>query len=202
MKNILFLTFLFMVFISCKKDENLPAPYIPVNEDSDGYSLLLIGNSFFRPYAEKLDVLADEAGFIKHNSVRITRGGDNGRPINFWNDSLTQEHLEIKATLDNGDVEIFGMTAGHDTINRIEGHRKWIKYARQNNPNIKIFIAIPQIDFPADWEERAEEYGFSTIQELYDYFVNDIVHNEMVDELRDRVPSNKNLHYSHRLGIS
>ena len=97
MKNILFLTFLFMVFISCKKDENLPAPYIPVNEDSDGYSLLLIGNSFFRPYAEKLDVLADEAGFIKHNSVRITRGGDNGRPINFWNDSLTQEHLEIKA---------------------------------------------------------------------------------------------------------
>ena len=27
-----------------------------VNEDSDGYSLLLIGNSFFRPYAEKLDV--------------------------------------------------------------------------------------------------------------------------------------------------
>ena len=27
-------------------------------------------------------------------------GGDNGRPINFWNDSLTQEHFEIKSALD------------------------------------------------------------------------------------------------------
>ena len=52
------------------------------------------------------------------------------------------------------------MTAGHDSIDRIEGHREWIKYAKQHNPNIKIFIAIPQIDFPADWEQRAQEYGF------------------------------------------
>ena len=88
-------------------------------------------------------------------------GGDNGRPTIFWNDSLTQEHFEIKSALDKGDVEIFGMTAGHDTIDRIEGHREWINYAIQNNPNVKIFIAIPQIDFPADWEQRAQEYGFS-----------------------------------------
>ena len=87
------------------------------------------------------------AGFVEHNSTRITRGGDNGRPINFWNDSLTQEHFEIKSQVDKGDVEIFGMTAGHDTIDRIEGHREWINYAIQNNPNVKIFIAIPQIDF-------------------------------------------------------
>ena len=105
MKNILLFTFLFMVFVSCKKEENLPTPHVPVNEHSEGYNLLLIGNSFFRPYAEKLDVLADEAGFFEHNSIRITRGGD-GRPINFWNDSLTKEHLEIKAVLDKGDVEI------------------------------------------------------------------------------------------------
>ena len=164
MKNVLLLTFLFVVFVSCKQQENLPATYFPVNEDLEGYNLLLVGNSFFRPYAEKLDVLADDAGFVEHNSIRITRGGDNGRPINFWNDSLTQEHLEIKAVLEKGDVEIFGMTAGHETVDRIEGHRKWINYATQNNPNIKIFIAIPQIDFPADWEQRAEEFGFSSIR--------------------------------------
>ncbi|MDB2675485.1 hypothetical protein N9Y90_03030 [Flavobacteriales bacterium] len=153
--------------------------------------MLLIGNSFFRPYAEKLDVLANHAGFVEHNSTRITRGGENGRPINFWNDSLTQEHLDIKIALDKGDIEIFGMTAGHDTIDRIEGHREWINYALQNNPNIKIFIAIPQIDFPADWQQRAQEYGFSSIQELYNYFVNDVVHNEMVDQLRIEFPSTK-----------
>ena len=39
------------------------------------------------------------------------------------------------------------MTAGHDSIDRIEGHREWIKYAKQHNPNIKIFIAIHKLIF-------------------------------------------------------
>ena len=72
---------------------------------------------------------------------------------------MTQEHFEIKSALDKGDVEIFGMTAGHDTIDRIEGHREWINYI-QNNPNVKIFIAIPQIDFPADWEQKSTRIWF------------------------------------------
>ena len=151
----------------------------------------MIGNSFFKPYAEKLDNLSIIAGFENHSSTRITRGGENGRPINFWNDSDSNEHLQIKATLDTGDIDVFGMTAGHETEDRTEGHRSWINYALQNNPNITIFIAIPQIDFPTNWEERAQEYGFNTIQELYDYFVNDIVHNEMVDVLRIEFPSTK-----------
>ena len=96
MKIFLLSTLIFILFTGCKKEENLPTTYVPVSEDSVGYNLLLIGNSFFRPYAEKLDVSANEAGFIEHNSTMITRGGDNGRPINFWNDSLTQEHFEIK----------------------------------------------------------------------------------------------------------
>ena len=65
------------------------------------------------------------------------------------------------------------------------------KLCIQNNSNITIFIAIPQIDFPADWEQRAQDNGFDSIQELYDYFVNDIVHNEMVDILRIEFPSTK-----------
>ena len=52
-------------------------------------------------------------------------------------------------------------------------------------------LTFEQIDFPADWEQRSQEYGFSSIQELYDYFVNDIVHNEMVDQLRIEFPSTK-----------
>tara|TARA_B110000037_G_scaffold210029_1_gene259841 strand:- start:122 stop:811 length:690 start_codon:yes stop_codon:yes gene_type:complete len=175
-----------LILSSCAKDNN-SAP-----EVSSGYNMLLIGNSFFKPYAKKLDELAMDAGFVEHTSTRITRGGDNGRPINFWNDSLTEAHLSINTALDQGDIDIFGMTAGHDFDNptdRIEGHRAWINYALQSNPNITIFIAIPQIDFPADWEQRAQEYGFDSIQELYDYFVNDIVHNEMVDQLRVEFPN-------------
>ena len=186
MKKILSLFILnMMLLIACNKEETPP----PIQ--NQGYNMLLIGNSFFKPYAEKLDDFSILAGFENHNGTRITRGGDIGRPINFWNDSNTSEHQQIKATLDQGNIDIFGMTAGHEPEDPTEGHRAWINYALQNNPNIIIFIAIPQIDFPADWEQRAQEYGFETIQELYDYFVNDIVHHQMVDQLRIEFPSTK-----------
>lgn len=171
---------LIWMLISCNNEE-ISAQSL----ETEGYNMLLIGNSFFRPYAEKLDDLSIIAGFENHNSTLIFRGGQNGRPINFWNDSNTTEHLQIKAALDAGNIDIFGMTAGHELEDRIEGHKEWINYALQHNPDIKIFIAIPQIDFPADWEQRAEEYGFDNIVELYDYFVNDIVHHDMVNQLRD-----------------
>ena len=179
-----------LVFLSCNKDDN-QIDGTPQPIQNQGYKMLLIGNSFFKPYAEKLDDLSIVAGFENHSSTRIIRGGDNGRPINFWNDSDSNEHLQIKAALDAGNIDVFGMTAGNEAEDRTEGHRAWINYALQNNPNITIFIAIPQIDFPADWEQRAQEFGFNTIQELYDYFVNDIVHNEMVDVLRIEFPSTK-----------
>ena len=186
MKKILSLFILnVMLLTACNKEET-PQPI-----QTQGYNMLLIGNSFFKPYAEKLDDLSIFAGFENHNSTRITRGGENGRPINFWNDSNTSEHQQIKATLDQGNIDIFGMTAGHEPEDPTEGHRAWINYALQNNPNIIIFIAIPQIDFPADWEQRAQEYGFETIQELYDYFVNDIVHHQIVDQLRIEFPNTK-----------
>lgn len=188
MKKLFFLFVTMLVCFSCHDNNNQTNDNTqPIQ--NEGYNMLLIGNSFFKPYAEKLDDLSTIAGFENHNSTRITRGGDNGRPINFWNDSNSNEHLQIKAALDQGNIDIFGMTAGNEPEDRTEGHRAWINYALENNPDISIFIAIPQIDFPANWEERAQEYGFDTIQELYDYFVNDIVHNEMVDQLRIEFPS-------------
>ena len=83
------------------------------------------------------------------------------------------------------------MTAGHDPENRTEGHSAWINYALQNNPNITIFIAIPQIDYPLEWDQRADESGFDSIEELYESMVNDIVHKAMIDELRDESPNTK-----------
>jgi len=159
------------------------------SNNTQGYTMLLMGNSFFKPYANHLETQALDAGFENHNAQLVFRGGDNGRPINFWNDSESDAHEQIKATLDQGNIEIFGMTAGHEPENRIEGHRAWINYALQSNPNITIFIAIPPIDFPADWDQLVEEYEFESMQELYSYFVNDIVHNEMIDSLRVEFPS-------------
>ena len=199
MKNIFLFTVCFTVFMGCKKEENLPAPYVPVDNVTEGYRMLLMGNSFFRPYAENLDVMAIDAGFVNHNSTIVIRGGANGRAINFWNDSTSIEHSLIKSALDEGGIDYLGMTSGHDTVNRIEGFQFWIDYALQNNPNITIFISLAPFDYPAgdpngtrpDWDTLAADNGFSSIQEMFDSYINEILHNEIVDQLRAEFPTTK-----------
>ena len=181
--SILCLFALLIIITSCNKEEE------PIVENTNGYNMLLMGNSFFRPYAEKLDVIAIDAGFENHNSNTVFRGGENGRPINFWNDSTSLEHNEIKAILDQGNIEIFGMTLGHDSINPTEGHKAWIEYALQNNPEITIFISLSPPDFPADWEQLAQDLGFNSIQEAYGNYINETFHPSFVEELRAEFPS-------------
>ena len=181
--------------LSCSKDEGSP------QEESTGYNMLLIGNSFFKPYADHLNTLATEANLNEHSSTVVKRGGELGRPINLWNDSNTEEHQLIKSTLDQGNIEVFGMTSGYDidSENPTEGHSAWIRYALQNNPNIIIFIAIGSFDFPngdsnstrPDWDTFASDNGFNSIQEFYDYYINEVIHKEIVDELRLEFPSTK-----------
>ena len=185
--------------MGCKKEENLPAPYVPVDNVTEGYRMLLMGNSFFRPYAENLDVMAIDAGFVNHNSTIVIRGSENGMAINFWNDSTSIEHSLIKSALDEGGIDYLGMTSGHDTVNRIEGFQFWIDYALQNNPNITIFISLAPFDYPAgdpngtrpDWDTFAADNGFSSIQEMFDFYINEILHNEIVDQLRAEFPTTK-----------
>ena len=184
-----------ILILSCTKDE------IPQQIQPQGYKMLLMGHSFFRPYAENLNDLATEANLYEHSSTVVFRGGENGRPINFWNDSTSEEHQLIKSTLDRGNIEVFGMTAGYDidSENPTEGHSAWIRYALQKNPNVIIFIGIPPFDFPngdsngtrPDWDTFALDNGFNSIQEFYDYYVNEIVHKEIVDELRAEFTSTK-----------
>ena len=170
-----------------------------VIEGMGGSNMLLIGNSFFRPYAEKLDEMAVDANFLDHKSTIVIRGGENGRAINFWNDSTSEEHILIKSKLDQGDVNFFGMTSGSDSENRTEGFKAWIEYALQNNPNVTIFISLAPFDFPngdpngtrPNWDTFAAENGFSSIQEMFNTYIDDIVHNEIVDQLRIDFPSTK-----------
>jgi len=189
MRNFKFLiTAVVLVFLSCSKDDSL-IEETPQPTDTQGYNMLLIGNSFFKPYAEKFNIMAVDAGFENHSAVVVFRGGENGRPINFWNDATSTAHNDIKMALDQGNIDFFGMTAGKLPDNPTDGFREWIAYALQNNPDITIFLSIPPPDFPEDWEQLAQDLGFSTIQEAYSYFVNESVHNTLVDELRAEFPS-------------
>ena len=181
--------------LSCTKDET------PQQIQTQGYNMLLIGNSFFKPYADNLNTLATQANLNEHSSTVVKRGGENGRPINLWNDSTTEEHQLIKSTLDQGNIEVFGMTSGYDigSDNPTEGHSAWINYALQKNPNIIVFIAIGSFDFPngdsngtrPDWDTFASDNGFNSIQEFYDYYINEVIHKEIVDKLRLEFPSTK-----------
>ena len=89
---------------------------------------------------QKLDILVIDSGIQDHNLNPNNTWGDNGRPLNFWNDSTTVEHLQIKSVLDGGGVDIFGMTAEKLPENPIDGFQEWIEYALKNNPNITIFV--------------------------------------------------------------
>lgn len=183
--NILLVAFI-LVCTACSKDEE-PATAHPILEETQGYNMLLIGNSFFRPYADKIEEQAIDAGYVNHKDITVFRGGDNGRPINLWNDTGANNQL-IKETLDAGNVDVFGMTAGKLPENPTDGFRDWIAYALQNNPNITVFLSIPPPDFPADWEQLAQDNGFTSIEEGYEYFINETVHEILVDALRAEFP--------------
>ncbi|MEC7157948.1 MAG: cadherin repeat domain-containing protein [Pseudomonadota bacterium] len=158
-----------------------------VLEGMGGSNMLLMGNSFFRPYAERFSELALDADFLEHQDTLVFRGGDNGTPIGLWTNEDT--NTEIKQILDSGNIEILGMTWYFDENSPLSGFTEWIDYALQNNPNIKIFLSIPPIDFPADWQQRAEGFGYNNIRDLYGYVVSDYTHKSVIDQLRERYPS-------------
>ena len=157
-----------------------------------GLNMMLMGNSFFRPYAEKLGELAVDAGYTDHNANVVFRGGDNGRPLDLWND--VSASAEIKSVLDGGSIDMFGMVSTlnddpNDPNTLLNGYEEWINYALTNNPNIIVFIAIPQIDFPETWPQRATENGYADINALFDWWVNDFSNDTLVDALRVRFPN-------------
>jgi len=49
------ITAIVFVFLSCNVNEETPEPI-----ETRGYDMLLIGNSFFKPYAQKLNAMASE----------------------------------------------------------------------------------------------------------------------------------------------
>ena len=158
-----------------------------VLEGLGGQNMLLMGNSFFRPYAQRLSGLALDAEFLEHRDSEVFRGGVYGTPIGLWKNEDT--NTEIKQILDDGNIDMLGMTGYYNEDDPTSGFSEWIEYALQKNPNVKIFISIPPIDFPADWQQTAEDAGLNNIRELYEFFVNDHTHKTVIDQLREMYPS-------------
>ena len=159
-------------------------PTVPEQQNS-GYNALMIGHSFFRPFAARVGELAIDAGFDEHRDTVVFAGGVNGTPLSFWEDT-GPNNAAIKTALDQGDVDVFGMPGSSpETGDIVNGYRQWIEYALENNPDIEVFIGVPWADFPANWEQRAIDAGYETFIEAYEEaFHIGRIHHDLIDSLR------------------
>ena len=169
-----------LILTSCAKEE--------VDEKA-GYNMLLMGHSYFKPYANRIGELAIDAGLINHNQTYIFSSVVSGFPIGLWNDT-SAKNQRIKETLDAGNVDVFGMAADSRGLNEsFEGTRNWIAYALQNNPEITVFLSISSPNQPDIWEQTVQQSGFATVQEAFAAHTNQNVHIALVDSLRAEFPS-------------
>ena len=107
---------------------------------------LFIGHSFFAPIAGQMRFHAALLGLDEYSQHVEFSGGETGQPLALWEDA---EHRQnIQAVLDTGEVDTFGMTYGPDE----SGYQLWIDYALSKNPDTRIVIGIPWLDFPGDYD--------------------------------------------------
>ena len=180
----LWIVALILACLSCNKED------VAALENPQGYNTLLMGHSYFKPYAERLEEVAIDAGYLNHNQTFVFSSGGSGFPISLWNDTGAKNQ-QIKNKLDAGNVDVFGMVADSRQIagQSFEGTRNWIAYALQNNPGITIFLSISSPNQPDNWEQTAQKSGFTTVQEAFTAHTNQNVHIALIDSLRAEFPS-------------
>jgi hypothetical protein len=124
-----------------------------VNEEGSSpvtrYNTLFMGHSFFAPIAWQIPFHMEQLGNYYHNQHLERSGGVSGTPIALWEDESHRN--KVQAILNTGEVELFGMTANPT----MEGYTLWIDYALSKNPNTRIVIGAPWLDFPADYSDAA-----------------------------------------------
>ena len=138
--QILFATFLCVALSAYKVAADVPNP---------GFNSLFIGHSFFRPFADGMPNYVAAAGIAGHTQTVVFAGGANGAPEALWNNAT--KRATIQAVLNTGNVELFGMTY-EGTYPTTVGYQNWINYALAKNPNTRFFVALPWLDFPANYD--------------------------------------------------
>jgi len=119
------------------------------------------------------------AGYTDHSQDVVTSGGATGSPEALWNNET--KRLQIQAILDEGDIELFGMTY-HPDYPAITGYKNWIDYALTCNPDVQFFIALP-------WVQNPGSYESSELAVLWEDFHTSTLH-AMIDTLRADYPNN------------
>ena len=159
-----------------------------------GDKMMLMGHSFFRPFADQMPYHTARAGVDGHSQNVEFSGGASGAPLALWNDA--GHRANIQAALNGGDVDVFGMTCcdweltlegdpvldpeGNPVLS-LGGWQLWFDYALAQNPDTEFFIGIPWIDYPTDYADAA------AYADLWNLFYNTMV-LPAVDDLRAQYP--------------
>ena len=142
-----------------------------------GFDSLFIGHSFFRPMAEEMAVLAPLAGFDAHTQEVVFSGGATGSPEGLWLQNT--KRATIQAELDEGDIDLFGMTY-HPDYPSLTGYVNWIEYALAANPDTIVFVAIPWITNPVNYTAASYAAALDVGYPAVAY--------PLIDSLRDEYP--------------
>jgi hypothetical protein len=142
-----------------------------------GFNSLFIGHSFFIPVARGLFAHAERAGIEGHQQQIVFSGGASGAPEALWNN--TNKSAQIKAILDQGDIELFGLTY-HPNHPGLSGYTNWIDYALERNPDLTVFIGLP-------WQPEPARYDSQTYTAAWEDGHPSIAHGH-IDALRERYP--------------
>jgi len=137
----------------------------------DGMHSLLIGHSFFRPYAELLPDYTGAASIAGHSQTIVFSGGASGTPEALWNNA--SKKLAITDALDTGDVELFGMTY-HPDYPETTGYANWITYAVDKNPSTRIFISLPWIPQPTDYTDAIYSALWEGFKPTWHSFIDEL----------------------------
>lgn len=141
-----------------------------------GFNSLFIGHSFFEPFAAGMPSHAAQTGFSTHSQNIVFGGAGSGAPQALWENA--GKRLQIQGILDEGEVDLFGMTYHYDYPS-LEGYRNWVGYALEKNPDTRFFIGLPWLPSPgisdaasyaADWAELHVSVSHSIVDSLREEF--------------------------------
>ena len=126
------------------------------SSEVEGLEVLYMGHSFGRPFAENMEAAADLAGIEGHNQLIVSRGGEKGAPQAMWEAPKVQS--EIKAELDTGTVDVLVMICCSKAMLMSGVTESWAeleiaKYALAQNPDTRIGLAMPWVDFPQNFSD-------------------------------------------------
>lgn len=160
-------------------DDTTPSP--PTAAPTvEGYNALFIGHSFFKPMADGMPEHVSRVGIEGHSQELVFSGGASGSPQGLW--ERPAKRAAIQAILDDGDIELFGMTY-HPDKPTLEGYRNWVNYALAQNPDTKFFIALP-------WPPTPASMSFNDYEKVL-VDGHPLFHSAIIDALRSEYPDNE-----------